>query len=138
MTWVYLILAGVGLSGSLIYLARRRSTRGASRAKGGLYRLTPRTEALAARLFQPNDQRAAKLLLRGEPFHMGSTDYNVERLCFAAMKLSNGSMAELRKAVDLARADYRDLLMHSGFGYDIHAHEAWARGVENGGPADSP
>ena len=34
-------------------------------------------------------------------------------------------MAELQKAIELAKTDWRDLLMSAGFGEDIHAHERW-------------
>jgi hypothetical protein len=33
--------------------------------------------------------------------------------------------AKLREAVLLAQRDWRDVLVLSGFGDDVHAHEAW-------------
>jgi hypothetical protein len=88
-------------------------------------RLTPRTEALIDRLFPPEERDTARGLLRTEAFRFGNDEVCHDRLCFAALKLSHGNMDELRRAVDLARSDYRDLLMYSGFGRNIHAHEAW-------------
>ena len=47
---------------------------------------------------------------------------SLERLRYAALKLSGGRLDALREAVELARIDWRDLLMGAGFGYDVHAH----------------
>jgi hypothetical protein len=48
-----------------------------------------------------------------------------ERIWFAALKLSNGNLAELRRAVDIAQIDWRDVLVAAGFGHDPRAHEQW-------------
>jgi hypothetical protein len=48
-----------------------------------------------------------------------------ERLQFAALKLSEGNLDKLDRAVALAKIDWRDLLMAAGFGEDIKAHLAW-------------
>jgi hypothetical protein len=49
----------------------------------------------------------------------------MERIRFAALKLSEGDMGRLRAAIDLAKLDWRDLLMNAGFGWSVHVHEKW-------------
>jgi hypothetical protein len=98
------------------------------RSRHGACRLSPRTEVLIGQFFQLGDQTIAKHLLMGEPFGEGSGEFCSERLCFAAIRLSQGSMEKLERAVDLAQGDFRDLLMEAGFGHDIHAHDAWFKG----------
>jgi hypothetical protein len=41
------------------------------------------------------------------------------------LKLSEGNLDKLNRAVALAKTDWRDLLMAAGFGEDIKAHLAW-------------
>lgn len=91
----------------------------------GACKLSPRTEELIGRFFEPSEQAAARHLLMSEPFRGSSGEYCSERLCFAAIKLSEGSMEELRRAVDLAEIDFRDLLVAADFGHDVHAHDVW-------------
>ena len=49
----------------------------------------------------------------------------LERIRFAALKLSNGDLGELRQAVQIAGIDWRDVLVAAGFGHDLRAHERW-------------
>jgi hypothetical protein len=49
----------------------------------------------------------------------------LERIRVAAIKMSDGDMAKLRQAVDVAKVDWRDLLVAAGFGNDVHAHQRW-------------
>ena len=53
------------------------------------------------------------------------TPIELERFQFAALKLSNGDLGKLKQALDLAKVDWRDLLMSAGFGEDINAHNSW-------------
>ena len=48
----------------------------------------------------------------------------LERLQFAALKLSEGNLDKLDRAVALANRDWRDLLMAAGFGEDVDAHKS--------------
>ena len=43
---------------------------------------------------------------------------------FAALKLSSGDLEKLRHAIELAKADWRDLLMSAGFG-GTSGHLSW-------------
>jgi hypothetical protein len=53
------------------------------------------------------------------------TPESLERLRFAAMKLSGGQLDKLQQAIELANKDWRDLLMAAGFGEDCNAHHRW-------------
>ncbi len=81
-------------------------------------------------LFRPEDQAEAIRLLVEEcghnlPFCADGTPQSLERIRFAALKLSAGELPMLREAVKLGQADWRDLLMSAGFG-DPEAHKKWA------------
>lgn len=49
----------------------------------------------------------------------------MDRFRFAVLKLSEGELPKFEKALRLAKADWRDLLMAAGFGEDLMAHELW-------------
>ena len=51
--------------------------------------------------------------------------FQMDRFRFAALKLSEGKLSTLVAAVDLAKRDWRDLLMAAGFGEDVTEHERW-------------
>jgi hypothetical protein len=46
-------------------------------------------------------------------------------ILFRPLKLSNGNFEKLRQAVDLAKIDWRDLLVAAGFANDVEAHKKW-------------
>ncbi len=50
----------------------------------------------------------------------------MERIRFAVLKLSEGNMDKLIQAIELAQAGWRDVLMASGFGEDVEAHNRWS------------
>ncbi len=54
------------------------------------------------------------------------TNIKLERVRFAPLKISQGSLVTLQKAVDLAKRDWRDELMWAGFGETLTAHAEWA------------
>ena len=60
------------------------------------------------------------------PFCENSDEFQLERVRFAALKLSQGDIGRLREAVRLAQTDWRDLLMAAGFGEDPNAHKRWS------------
>jgi hypothetical protein len=49
----------------------------------------------------------------------------IERVRCAALKLSEGSLPKLQRAVEIAKFDWRDVLVAAGFGNDVTAHRAW-------------
>ena len=59
------------------------------------------------------------------PFCENKNEFELERIRYAALKLSNGDVKRLRDAVRLASIDWRDLLMAAGFGYDATIHNSW-------------
>ena len=59
------------------------------------------------------------------PFCEGHNPTQMERLRFAALKVSEGRLDLLQQAVVLAKQDWRDLLMAAGFGHDVEAHKQW-------------
>lgn len=81
-------------------------------------------------LFEPADREEATRLLverRGHNLSFpGDADaLALERVRFAALKLSEGDLSRLNQAVELGETDWRDLLMAAGFGHDVRAHAAW-------------
>ena len=55
----------------------------------------------------------------------GLNEYRLERFRFAALELSEGDLERLRKAIDLVKVDWRDLLVTAGFANDGWAHKRW-------------
>jgi hypothetical protein len=49
----------------------------------------------------------------------------IERVRCAALKLSEGSLPNLERAVEIAKFDWRDVLVAAGFANDLTAHSAW-------------
>lgn len=98
--------------------------------------LSPATLSRLEALFSPSEQAEAGDLLvelcgNNLPFCEGSDPASLERLRFAALKLSGGRLSELYGALDLANTDWRDLLVAAGFAHDLDAHKSWFPG----GPA---
>ena len=92
--------------------------------------LSPETQRRVDVVFRGADRAEAESLLieqcgRNVPFLGNADSYQLERVRFAALKVSNGDLSSLRRAVALAQTDWRDLLMAAGFGEDVHAHEHW-------------
>src|ERR1044071_3171248 len=96
--------------------------------------LSPLTKQLIEIIFNPTEAREASQWLEQEcgnnlPFCKGYDEHKMERIRFAALKLSQGNLLKLLKAIDLARRDWRDLLMAADFGNRLEAHETWAEEV---------
>ena len=92
--------------------------------------LSPATWYLVQKLFAPAEQAEAGDLLVQEcgtnlPFCQSLDEFGLERVRFAALKVSGGDLGKLYEAVDLAQQDWRDLLMAAGFGHSLTAHREW-------------
>ena len=92
--------------------------------------LSPETQRRVDALFRGSArQLAVELLVKrcgnNLPFDEESDARDLERIRFAVLKLSNGDLAELRRAVEMAEIDSRDVLVAAGFGTDVRAHESW-------------
>ena len=95
--------------------------------------LSPETQRRLDALFtEPDRENVAHVLVTqcGDnlPLWHDMNPQGLERIRFAALKLSNGSLAELTRAVQIAQVDWRDVLVAAGFGHDPRAHEAWFPG----------
>ena len=49
----------------------------------------------------------------------------IERVRFAVLKLSHGSLDELVRHIDTANTDWRDSLVAAGFGHSLLAQRIW-------------
>jgi hypothetical protein len=93
--------------------------------------LTETTRAVIRRLFTLRDHRAVEdLLVQQCGTNLPLTDIwgeeQFERLWLAALKLSGGDVAVLRREIALAQRDWRDVLVGAGFGHSLEAHRKWA------------
>jgi len=59
------------------------------------------------------------------PFLQDFDEFKLERFRFAALKLSEGQLNKLDRAVAIAKRDWRDLLVAAGFANNIEAHRSW-------------
>ncbi|MGE0383204.1 MAG: hypothetical protein AB7Q97_00640 [Gammaproteobacteria bacterium] len=57
--------------------------------------------------------------------HWGTDPSAYDRLRLAAMKASVGRIEGLRRAIAMAKRDWRDLLVEAGFAHDAREHERW-------------
>jgi hypothetical protein len=92
--------------------------------------LSPQTVLRLERLFPAEAQERARQLLMVEcgsnlPFFEGSDSVDLERVRYAALKVSEGQLEKLREAIELAKVDWRDLLVTAGFAHDPGAHKTW-------------
>ncbi len=97
-------------------------------------KLSPNTQALVEKLFIPSEQSdVIKWLVEdcgnNLPFCKDSDEYQMERIRFAVLKLSKGDTFKLLEAIELAKKDWRDVLVWSGFGNDLDAHDKWAEQI---------
>ena len=81
-------------------------------------------------LFSPADRELVSALLiedcgAGLPFLEKADPIGLERVRFAVLKLSGGNFDAFQRALDLAKVDWRDVLVAAGFGSDLQAHKAW-------------
>ena len=92
--------------------------------------LSPNTTGRLRHIFAAEDHAEAERLLVEEcgtniPLCETADPKAMERIRFAALKMSRGSIGELRKWIALAQIDWRDLLVAAGFADDQTAHERW-------------
>ena len=93
--------------------------------------LSPRTRDHVSTLFKAADVESAERLLAHEcaenlPTNRSeATPAGLERIRFAAIRVSGGSLDRLREAIRLAQIDWRDLLVSADFALRVDAHERW-------------
>ena len=98
--------------------------------------MTERTWSIVRKIFPEGLQNEAARLLELEcgtnlPLLQDADDVQLERLRFAILKLSGGTLEGLSEAIRIAKSDWRDTLMGTGFGQSVTAHERWADKVLN-------
>lgn len=95
--------------------------------------LSPLTMRLVQKIFPKNADEVMRLLEeqcgQNLPFCEDGTPKSLQRLRFAALKVSAGKMDTLMEAVNLAKMDWRDLLVWADFANDLEAHEKWAKQI---------
>ena len=105
--------------------------------------LSPGTRQRLECLFPSDLQTEATLRLTRDcgwdlPFCNGKSAIELERIRFAALKVSQGSLEGLRGAIELAQRDWRDLLVRAGFDCDVNAHARWLGTERRGEAGDKP
>lgn len=81
--------------------------------------LSPQTTPRLELLFPPMTREEARRL-SGE-----INPESLERVRFAALKVSDGKIEKLKMVIELAKADWRDLLVSASFAQDSEAHKTW-------------
>ena len=92
--------------------------------------LSENTLQLVRHIFPPNHHSAVIATLEarcgsGLPLWSASTPHGLERIRFAVLKLSSGSLPEFERAIAIANTDWRDVLVAAGFGNSLSAHINW-------------
>jgi hypothetical protein len=90
--------------------------------------LTRATDIRLRRVFDSSlHEEATRILkeLAGPSSGLSDTPEGLERVRFAALKASGGTIKGLRNAIELAYTDWRDLLVSADFAHDATAHERW-------------
>lgn len=92
--------------------------------------LTPRTRRLVEALFPQQVQAGLLARLENECSRkaLGCERWRpeqMERLWFAVPKICSSTPDGTDRAFELARADWRDLLVAADFGTDLDAHNVW-------------
>jgi hypothetical protein len=93
--------------------------------------LSEKTLRLVRRIFPPDQHSAVTAMLAdgcgsGLPLVDSPTPESLERIRFAVLKLSLGSLSELERAIAVAHSDWRDVLVAAGFGGSLRAHVDWS------------
>ena len=63
------------------------------------------------------------------PYINEASPEGLERIRFAVIKIGQGSRQEFIKAVELAKIDWRDLLVWAGFEKSLDVHNLWAKNI---------
>ena len=92
--------------------------------------LSANTLQLVRCIFAPGDHAAIIATLEarcgsGLPLWASPTPEGLERIRFAVLKLSSGSLPEFERAIATANSDWRDVLVAAGFGSSALAHIHW-------------
>jgi hypothetical protein len=92
--------------------------------------ISEKTRSLVARMFPLTEHETVVDLLETRcgaelPLMSGDMSPLLERIRFAVLKLADGSLPALKRALALATSDWRDVLVAAGFADSLSAHEIW-------------
>ena len=90
--------------------------------------LSQEVEKRIALLFEPVHQEMVRtILLRdcGNNLWRTAKETEMDRLRFAVLKVSRGSLDRLTDAIKLAKTDWRDVLSAAGFAWNPKKHRSW-------------
>ena len=95
------------------------------------------TQQLVEKIFEPGDQAEASRRLIEQcgdnlPFCDDQDEFKMERIRFAALRISRGNLDDLQEAIDLAKIDWRDVLVWARFADRLDAHQKWAEQILKG------
>lgn len=81
-------------------------------------------------LFSGPELEEARRLLEEQcgnnlPFCESATPQSSERIRFAVLKLSEGDFSKFKRALEIAKQDWRDVLVAAGFANDVSLHQRW-------------
>ncbi|NLO09880.1 MAG: hypothetical protein GX129_08465 [Clostridiales bacterium] len=93
--------------------------------------ITKKSLELVNKLFSNEDKEQAIILLTNEcgnnlPYCEEYIPEELDRIRFAAIKISQGNIGQLESAIIMAKSDWRDLLMSADFAKDVNLHNIWA------------
>ena len=94
--------------------------------------LSENTDLLIQKIYPVHMQKTVTHLLENEcgnnlPLSEKETPESLERFHFAVLKIGKGNMDKLSTAVELAKQDWRDLLVEAEFANSLEAHKLWAK-----------
>jgi len=92
-------------------------------------KLSEETQRRVDALFSPAERAEVSELLVNEcgnnlPLLEGFDEFQLERFRFAALKVSGGNIDKLKEAIELAKKDWRDLLLRAKF-WTLESHKSW-------------
>jgi hypothetical protein len=94
----------------------------------GTLPLTQEAEKRIDLLFEPKYQEMVRTILMrdcGNNLWRKASETEIDRLRFAVLKVSRGSLDRLTGAIELAKIDWRDVLLAAGFANNPQAHRSW-------------
>ena len=91
--------------------------------------LSRRARRLCDKLFASSESERIKAVLGGllvEAIPLApSSSQGIERIDFSIIKIAAADIGALSRAVELAKLDWRNLLMEAGFAQSVDRHNQW-------------
>ena len=94
------------------------------------YTITPAVRQQAASVLASGELAAALKALAATPLpHLPKTTAEVERVHLAVLHLCGGTLTGLRSVLDMAKRDWRDVLMGAGLAFENWPDVLRSRGI---------